>query len=106
MSISENPLLYLVTLLFRKQTEPKIKEPPFAHESQITDERNVNRRIDWSYSDFETQLFSSNTPPIEIYHARQKSGSVSGKHSPPILKYASSYGLRTSICLDVYRKHT
>jgi hypothetical protein len=81
----QHPILSLLLWIFRSRTNV-VKEP---------DEPPTMKRIDWSYNDFETQIYTSTTPPSEVYPARRvKKG---GGCTPPILKYsASSLSLSSS----------
>ena len=83
----QHPIISLLLWIFRSRTSDK------EHES---DKPPTMKRIDWSYSDFETQVYTSTTPPSEIYPAKRvKKG---GGCTPPILKYsASSSSLSSSL---------
>jgi hypothetical protein len=77
MDLFQNhPLISLLLWFFQSKPEP---EP---------DEQPTLKRIDWSYNDFETQVYSSNTPPSEIYPAKRVRKGGTG--TPPILRYSSS----------------
>jgi hypothetical protein len=76
-SFQNHPVISLLLWFFQSKPDEEKDEPP------------TLKRIDWSYNDFETQVYSSNTPPSEIYPAKrlQKGG------TPPILRYSSSSSL-------------
>lgn len=75
--LQNHPIISLLLWFFPSKTDAA--DPP------------QMKRIDWSYNDFETQVYSSNTPPSEIYPAkRSKKG---GTGTPPILRYSSSSSL-------------
>ena len=75
-SVPKHPIISLLLWFFQSKPEPEPDEPP-----------NL-KRIDWSYNDFETQIYASNTPPSEIYPAKRVRKGGTG--TPPILRYSSS----------------
>lgn len=81
--LQNHPVISLLLWFFQsKPDQEKDKEP---------DEPPTLKRIDWSYNDFETQVYSSNTPPSEIYPAKRVRKGGTG--TPPILRYSSSSSL-------------
>ena len=68
MSITSNPILYLLVRLFG---------------STETEEEPEKKKIRWSSEDL--QLYNPGTPPNCIYPSSHKSGST-----PPILRYAKT----------------
>ena len=80
-SFQNHPVISLLLWFFQNKPdqEKELVEPP------------QMKRIDWSYNDFETQVYSSNTPPNEVYPAKRVRKSGTG--TPPILRYSSSSSL-------------